>query len=356
MTLYRSIPSDFPLHIDLSKRPLKYRLCRDFESKVLTCGLSAFLLIGGAVAVGAFGILAGLYFFGRESMYWAGVGAALIYVIAAGRWWLLPYVSEVFRHVEVEISETHVDVNIHGLLRRHSWSLPIKGFKGVSMLVQNLQGVGLHKVLIGSVVLDHPDPEKSVPFIIDELSQIEKSTIQTCAANLGVPVLVDAGERLAESAYTSNTILMNESRGSRLRLLLIGSLFCTLGFASVSISQFLKGTLDQSWVILFGIMLSLSIVIHVYATRYAIRIVLRDGLLWIETAAWLFATHRIRPARIENLNLRLKVFPIPSHFVDAPWVSMQVEGYRLPFLIDLQAEYWNHSLLSAQLIDRRTGI
>ncbi len=352
-SLYDAVPSDFPVRIDIGKRPLKYELRCDVAERAIVSVYAAFFLVGGVLFAFVMGLLGALLFVQGDPAIWVGAGAAAVYVLIVGGWWLWPMIHDVYRIVKVSLSETQVDVKVHDLLWRDSWSLPIKDFEGVAILNLGTKSVGFHKAPVASVVLKHRAPKRSVPFIIDEAKRLGKGTVTRNANHLGLPALEGIGDGSGEAAYPPGTILVNGPRGLRVRLLFLGFLLFTLGCGAASAYQYLYTTVDPVWPIMFALFLPVCIAIYVYAARYVTRMTREDRSVWVQTAAWWFATHKIDPARIAGIGYSEGYMWTPKQSVHTPYMTMRVDGYRLPFMIDMQAKYVNENLLRSLNNGRR---
>jgi hypothetical protein len=82
--------------------------------------------------------------------------------------------------------------------------------------------------------------------------------------------------------------------------------------------------------------------IYTFASRYVTGLRVRDDRLEIATAVPYKSPHLVALTRIRSAERRRgrsgQGTALP---VDAPWISLRVDGFWLPFVVDLQSEVVN---------------
>jgi hypothetical protein len=269
LSLFDGVPSEFPLNIDLTKRPVSYILRANPGDRNVVIILSIFWLVFGALGI----------FFGIRSypdaipilknhIDLAAGGLAAIYVIVAGGWWFWPQINEGFYIAEVSISDSQVDVTTHDLVRRESWSYKLADFEGVALLNLGTRDVGERKFPIASVVLKHPDPARSVPVAINAAEKIGAKTVARKAQQLNLPVLEGVGDGSGEAAYPAGTVIVNRFQALKVRAVYWALAAITVGSGLASLYQLSTGSLDSVWPMIFVVFLPFAIAMHIYATCY----------------------------------------------------------------------------------------
>jgi hypothetical protein len=138
---------------------------------------------------------------------------------------------------------------------------------------------------------------------------------------------------------TGKLLVSNTRQVKKLRVLTWS--FTLLGLASIAAAVYsaLDPAADATWYILgpFGALVAIGM--HVYSARYVAAMHEEGDAVVLSTAAIPARTHRVPFERIGRRVLhdgKLEMGDAPS--VHAPWITLPVAGYRLPFIIDMQAE------------------
>ncbi len=105
---------------------------------------------------------------------------------------------------------------------------------------------------------------------------------------------------------------------------------------------------------LAGLALVLIAGMHYYLLRYIVSM-RRDGSqLYIRTAAQLRGPgHVFAAGDVVSLDYHAGKTLTYKAYVNAPWKKMRIRGVRLPFIIDMQAEYINKAELEKLLARNR---
>lgn len=340
MSLFDGIPADFPLDIDLTRRPVSYSLRIDTADRIVVTILSVFWLIFGSVGVpvlvwefaGLVGLPAGF-----DNV--AALVVAVVYLIGFGGWWFWPQINGAFHTVNVTIPDRQVDVATRKLTGSESWSLPIADFKGVALLNLGTHTVGEQKLPIASVVLKHPDPARSVPVAINAAARIGQKTVVRKAAQLGLSVLEGVGDESGETAYPPGTIIVNRYQALKVRALYWLFVAVAAVFVAGTIYQMAVGAADPVWPILAAVFVAVALAMHVYMMRYVVDLGMHDGQVWLRSAALVFRIHRVVLDQIYELGHSEGRRDIGRHSTHTPWIKMRIHGYFLPFIIDMQSDY-----------------
>lgn len=340
MSLFDGVPTDFPLDIDLAKRPVSYRLRVDTIERVYVTVMFVVWLVFGGIGLpllmmwltAELGLSLATI---RISAIVVGIG----YVLGFGIWWFWSRINASFHTANIRISDGQVEVATRDLIRRNSWSMPIAEFEGVALLNLGTRMVNNDKIPVASVVLKHPDPARSVPVAINAAERIGKKTVARKAAQLGLPVLAGVGDDTGEAAYPPGTVFVNRYQSLKVRLVYWG--FAAVGamFIGGSLYQWHTGAIDPVWPALAVVFVIVVAAMHVYMMRYVVHLSLHDGQVWMRTAALVSPTHRIAPEQITELGHSQGRFQTSRHSIHTPWIKMRIDGYFLPFIVDMQADY-----------------
>ncbi len=91
--------------------------------------------------------------------------------------------------------------------------------------------------------------------------------------------------------------------------------------------------------------------ISIYAARYVVALRIDDDHLWLTTVSLKMPEQKISRQLVRGVIFKKGRFSTgvanmnPRMRVNAPWFKLRIKGYRLPFIIDKQAEYVNEKLL-----------
>ncbi|MGE3987082.1 hypothetical protein [Pseudorhodoplanes sp.] len=352
MSVFDDVPEPFPFEADVSKRPVSVVLRGDPADRYIVGFLGLFWLAFGSVVTVAASLLA-LASMGLQAYGLPATAIAVACYVAAVVWYLWPEFNAGFRTVTVDISDERVDVKERDLIRKTAWSHPLSGFEGVAQINMGTRLVGETKIPLLSVVLKHPDPARSVPLAIGEPGKIGRRTVVRKAKQLGLPAIEGIGDETGAAAYPPDTIVVNRWQALKVRLLYWGFVGATLLFAGGTLWQHLYTTIDPAWPILAVIGVGVSVAMHVYVRKYVIGMKERDGEIAVCTASLLFRWHRFPRSRVRSLDYRAGRMTTPRHSVNAPWVTMRVEGCRFAFMIDMQSDFVDMRKLSALGLARK---
>jgi hypothetical protein len=138
---------------------------------------------------------------------------------------------------------------------------------------------------------------------------------------------------------TGKVLVENSWQVKKLRVLTWSFTLLGVAAAAAGVNSVLSGTNDATWFILGPFAVITVIGLHVYSARYVAAMHEEGDAIVVRTAAVPSRTHRIGFERIGRRVVhdgKLEVGDAPS--VHAPWITLPVAGYKLPFIVDMQAE------------------
>ncbi|MCH9807395.1 MAG: hypothetical protein K0U74_06670 [Alphaproteobacteria bacterium] len=345
MSLFEKPPSEFPFAAQLGDPPVSFVIKSDFTDRIVTTVLAVFwLLFGTAVIYMLVHETIGTEPAWQETANWAAIGLCLAYIGAALAYFT-PAVLENFRTVAVTITEHEVAVSVATPISRISWRDPLTVYEGVANLNLGMHDLGDEKVVVGSVVLKHPDPARSIPVVIREQQRIGKNTVRKVAQHFQLPVLEGVGDESGQAAYPDGTLVVNKWQSLKVRLvywamILVFALLAILVVRQVATGA--EGPGSLLWLPLFAGLIGLM---QVFGSCYVTAMREWQGDIWIRTAAIQFREYKIAPKRVHGI----KRFEGGSRGATTstqprtPWIKLSVRGHLLPFVIDLQADYVNEN-------------
>jgi hypothetical protein len=149
-------------------------------------------------------------------------------------------------------------------------------------------------------------------------------------------------------------LVENQWQVKKLRMLTWSFTLLGLGAIAAAVNSVLAGAGDALWLIL-GAFAALTVLgMHVYSARYVAAMHEDGDAIVLRTGALPPRTHRIAFERIGRRVMHdgeLTIGDAPS--VRAPWITLPVAGYWLPFIIDMQAE--KVDVQSIVRLDRRAA-
>ena len=338
MTVFDGVPDPFPFDADLSDRPAHFVLRGDPAERYIVGFLTLFwLAFGSAVTAGAAMLLAASL--GLQAYIVPIVAILLTVFLAALAWWLWPQLNAAFRTVSVTIDDV-VAVRERDLVSDRSWSQPLAAFEGVAQINRGTRLIGNTKTPLLAIVLKHPDPARSIPLAIAKSGGVGRRTVAQKARQLGIAALEGIGDESGVS-FSPDAVVVNRWQALKVRLLYWGFVAATLIFAGGTLYQHVYTTIDPVWPIAAMALAGVAVAMHFYVRRYVVGMKERDGEIAVCTASFLFRWHRFPRSRIRSLDYRAGRLVTPRHSVNAPWVTMRVDGYGAGFIIDMQSDFVN---------------
>ncbi len=344
MSLFEKPPAEFPFAADISKRPASFTIKSDITDSIVVTLLALFWLVFGTVLI---------YFLVHETIGtepgweatagWIAIILCLAY-IAGALAYFTPAVLENFRTVEVNIDETDIAVTVANPISKSSWSDPISTYEGVANLNLGMHDLGGEKVVVGSVILKHPDPSRSVPVIIREQQRIGKNTVPKIAGQIGLPVLDGVGDETGEAAYPDGTLVVNKWQSLKVRLvywaiIIVSALLTILVIREVASGR--EGAETLLWLLLMAAFVG---GMQLFGSCYVTAMREWQGDIWVRTAAIQLREYRIEPSRVRSIKrFEGKSNRYKTGGQHTPWIKLSVKGHLLPFVIDLQADYVNEN-------------
>lgn len=342
MSLFTKPPAEFPFTANVKELPAHYQIksCpSDWGSILIVAGLWAFVgsyitwLIIGTMIVEGFGL--GAY------EPWVSIGVVLVF-LACVVWYYLPELLDNMRTVDVTIADDEVAVRVMSPLGETSWRDPLSVYQGVAQLDHGLQDLGDAKAIIGSVVLKHPDAQKSVPLAIREQKDLGKKTVKRFAEQLGVRALEGIGDASGDKALPEGTLLVNTRQSFVLKSFYWGCVIVAIGIGlGASYNVFFEAGDPAlfSLPVIFGVTAWL---LRIYSSIYVTAMREWQGDIWLRCDAISNYEYRFKPGEINMASRKEgKSSYVSSQNVHTPWISMGVKGRRLPFILDLQGDYVN---------------
>ncbi len=342
VSLFEKPPEEFPFSADVKSRPAHYQIksCpSDWGSILIVAGMWALvgsfltLLIIGTVVVESLGL--GAY----EPLVSIGI---VVVFLACVVWYYLPELLDNMRTVDVTIADDEVSVRVTSPLGEKSWSDPLSVYQGVAQLDHGMQDLGGSKAIIGSVVLKHPDPKKSVPLTIRAQKDLGKKTVKRFAEQLGVPALEGIGDDSGDKALPEGTLLVNTRQSLILKLFYWGCVIVAVGLGMVTGYKVFFDGGDPALLslpLVFGVTAWL---LRMYSSIYVTAMREWQGEIWLRCDAISNYEYRFKPGEINMASRNEgKSSYVSRQQVHTPYITMGVKGRKLPFILDLQGDYVN---------------
>ncbi len=354
MSLFDKPPSEFPFRVNLDRLPVRYTLAADVSDTIVTTLLALFWAVFGSALA---------YFLSQTVLIEfmaSGLANALSALIAASflAGWLTyiwPTLKEDYRKVHVTLGEEAVEVVVEEPLARRKWSEPLASFEGVAQL-----NLGHHhlddgtKQYISSVVLKHPDPEKSVPLVIGRQKEVGAKTVRRLAARFGLPVLEGVGDLSGERAYPDGTLVVNRKKALVVRIAWWAMAALLVAMSAMLVTVAWTGQDSPLWLLLLPVFVACIVGLQVFGRLYVVRMREWQGQIWVRTAGFQFRDFAIPRDRFTGAvrfegksggNYRYGTSTTYVAENHTPWIKLSVKGWWLPLVIDLQAEYVNEKAI-----------
>jgi hypothetical protein len=136
----------------------------------------------------------------------------------------------------------------------------------------------------------------------------------------------------AETVLVANT---RQARKTRLLTALFGAL--SVAACTWAVRGVLAGGADPAAFILAPLGLAVAWGMDLYSRRYVVSMRMTGDVIALRTAAFGARDLSIPVERIGRRTLHEGRFP-DSPSQRAPWLTLHIDGFRVPFLIDMQAE------------------
>ncbi len=350
MILFTSLPSEFPLETDLSQRPVNYRLQTDRGEAFVVIGLSLMWIALGPVFITMILEVVAEQFPAPTFWMWSRNLLIAAYFIWATFFHFGPEILAQFRTVDITIAEDQVSVVDCRLGVCDRWSEPLAGFSGVALHDLGMRKVDEENVAVASVVLVHPNPARTVPVLFRQKNRLGRKTVAKFAGQLNLPIVEDSAN--IDDAAAAGSIVENRAQALKVRLVywvfIGGSLLTLAAIASHAMST----ALEPGAAILALASLAVMAAIHVYASCYVTSMRRQDDTVTVTTAVPFGSRHAFHRDRAKGTSFHEGKFSTLRHDVNAPWTSLRVEGFYLPFIIDRQAEHISSEELRSMMQGR----
>jgi hypothetical protein len=344
VSVFDGVPDPNPFDADIETRPATFVLRPERSDRYIIGFIALFWLVFGPVLAGlvvaSLLLLLGLTDYLRPVLIVSAVMAFIVYVW----WWWAEFVAT-FRVVQVTISDTGVDVHERDLIRNRTWSEALSAFQGVGLVSLGTQLVGFSKKPMAAVMLVHPDPARSIPLSIASTNRLGRQNVGQRARQLGLPVLAGVAAGRGGKVYPPDAIVVNRYQALKMRVIQAGFALALLFFAYGSIRQYGTADADLAWPSLAAILVPVVIAMQMYARQYILDLKEHDGTIAIRTGAILSPWRRFPRASIRALDYKEGRFATYKHSVHTPYTKMRVEGYRWPFVIDMQSDFVDEARL-----------
>ncbi|MEQ8823005.1 MAG: hypothetical protein RIC14_01380 [Filomicrobium sp.] len=350
MSLFTKPPAEFPFTANVKERPAQYQIKSDPSDAIATLLLGVFWLIFGSAMI--YLIVQEFFADAPESAAlgnWITFGLCAAF-IAFVLWYIFPEVRSSFRTLDVEITNNDVSVSVKSPFGSQAWSDPLTVYEGVANLDHGMQDLGGRKAIIGSVVLKHPDPEKSVPLAIREQTKLGKKTVSRFAKQLGVPALEGVGDATGDKALPEGTLLVNTGKSLILKLFYWGCLVAAAVVGAITIYQVFAAGGDAELLILPVFFGFTAWLLRMFSSCYVTAMREWQGDVWLRCDAISNFEYRFKPEAIKSArrfegktggaSSRMGTGS-SSQSTHTPWIAMGVEGRLIPFILDLQGDYVN---------------
>lgn len=348
MSLFDTIPASFPLDINPDERPLHYRLQNDGVDRIVSVVTAIGFAVGGAGLLFVLGQGIVEDSAAGHNGVVVGLAAAVLYLCVAGPFWFLPMLVRAFLTIDVDLSETGVEIVQIRLFGRRSWAMAISDFEGVALLNLGTHDVEGSKIPVSSIVLKHPDPALSVPIVIAPASDIGAKTVKRKAAALGLPYLAGVGDETGQRAYPRGTLFVNRKQTRKVYLIYALTAVVALGTLLGGLAEWRSGGLGPEWLLLLALGVLPLVGMFIYSHLYVTAMMEHDGAVWLRTAALFSKPYRVETDDLQAFDhvegktkprsLQARLIP-GSRSIHTPWGALRLAGRRLPLIIDKQADY-----------------
>jgi hypothetical protein len=344
VSVFDGVPDPNPFDADISTRPATFVLRPERADRYIIGFIALFWLLFGpllTVLVVASLVLAfGLMDYLRPVLIASAAIAFVVYIW----WWWAEFVAT-FRMVKVTISDTGVDVHERDLIRDRTWSQPLSAFQGVALVSLGTRLVGFSKKPMAAVMLVHPDPSRSIPLSIAGTSQLGRQNVGQRARQLGLPVLAGVAAGRGGKVYPPDAIVVNRYQARKMRLIQAVFALALLFFAYGTIRQYGTVDADLAWPGMVVILVLVLIAMQVFTRQYVFDLKEDGGEIALRSGAILSPWRRFPRASIRALEYKEGRMTMSRQVVHTPYTKMRVEGYRWPFMIDMQSDFVDEARL-----------
>lgn len=340
VSAFRDIPPAFPLDVPLKSRPAEFQLRVDDAERIATVVLALFWGLSGT---GVLWLAADPLspWEGAEPWLWRAMALAALtlYVIFGIGYWLAPAVASALRRLDVRISDSDVEVVETGILGSRRWSKPIAEYQGVAIENWGTRTVGKDKIPVRAVMLVHEDDRYSVPLVINGAMRVKDNAASRKAEQLGVPVIDAPSSGGHPRDRLPGSVVVNSWQALKVRLLYAALVLAGIGGMIASLHP-AGGNGEPAYLLLSVLGLLAAAGMHVYASRYVVGMRVADAAVEIDTATFPSRKHVIPRSDIQSVDYREgRSGAGTRHSVHAPWVKVRVQGFKVPFIIDMQSEF-----------------
>lgn len=339
MVLFAQVPSEFPFEADLSERPATYHLQADSVSRIPRRLLCVFWIVAGPFVI----VLFAGAFAGPDGvsglMTWLEGGLIVAYLYWAVFHYFGPEFLETFRIVDVTIGASQVDVVDRKLFLVKRWSEPLDGFTGVALVNLGMHEINDNQVSVAGVFLRHPADGRSVPLVVRPLKQLGRKTVEKYAGLLGLAPIKDISDVDAAQSYPDQVIVSNRRQALKVRIVywagMAGALACLAATAMLAAGDPAQPLPYALAFLCLAVMAGLQ----VYASCYVVELSESGGTVSIRTASPIRPLRRVSVSKVRSMKANRGRLWTYRQSVNAPWISLKVEGHILPFIIDMQSDY-----------------
>lgn len=336
MSLFDKPPANFPFRIDPSEQPIEYTLKTDTVDRAVVVFLAGLWAFVGTFIVWSVGWELFSAMFGATL---SGPAAIILTVgfLAGWAYYIWPKICLDYRTVDIEIANRTVNIHLKEPLRQEKWSDPLETYEGVAQVNLGNHDLGTTKRNVSSIVLKHPDPEKSVPIAIEQQTQIGKKTVQRFAEALDLPVLDGIGDQTGAQAYEEGTLVRNDRKALILRLVCWAPLAITGLIVLTALPGVISTGEDYEWMLaVIPAVAAVTFVLQIFSSFYVTRMREWQGDIWIRTGAIIVRDYKFEPGSFTSAKHYEGRSNNGQH---SPWIGLSVEGRYFPFVIDLQADF-----------------
>lgn len=345
MSVMDRIPSDLPFEVDLAERPVSFQFGQSWADAAPAVLLSLVWIVVGPVLIITITSAGGDMYAAGSTGFWIQVVLCGAYLVWAIFFYFGPEILSQLTRTVVTIESDDVTVSQHTLFGDYQWSLPLTAFDGVRLRELGLQDIDGEKQDAACVELVHGDQNRCIPLVIRERKQIGLKTVKRVVDELDLPVLETVHVTPPEDGI-DGAVVVNRFQAWKVRWVYRAIVVASLAGAGASLYALSFGNNEPALWVAILICVAFAVAIHVYTGCYITKLRLVDGVFYVQTAAPWNNEHKWRRQNVKRVTYQSGEMRTPTLWLDTPWVSLWLDGERLPYVIDMQAEFVDRDVLA----------
>lgn len=322
MSIFDDIPSEFPFDVELTERPVSFRLAVSVWDHCVRGFLSLVRIAMGPLLIYALFepfMTIGVDVDPVTVVCWLVIAAYLVWAVC---FYFGPEILRLFRGVEVRITDDDVHVTCRILFLPSTWSRPLKDYQGVALKKMGTVEVDGKPQQVAVALLKHREEHRSVPLTFRLTNHIGHSTVARKAEQLGVPMLDETLQADEYTVYPPDIIVANTYQSFKVRA--ICWIASALGILLISLIL-TKDTSPGAMMVSVGI-LAVWLLLQFYAARYVVGMREDDDHIEISTATLLWNHHRFPKTSFRAVKEKRGKLQTYRLHVDAPYITLSVAG------------------------------